>query len=541
MTTIGPGALPDPGSELSRLAAGFCDSSLTVADRDRLVALLGDPQARAAYRKIVWLHANLIRLWSQETSFMAWSPQPLAIDEESEPATGVVGGPWQWAWPTRWADLLVGPRARRTAGIVVGAVLTAAAVTTAILMVAKPFESARPPVIMRPPRVAGAIAEVVAVESPTWKPDSRVWTIWDGLLPGAILELQSGRIELVFDGDTRVVLEGPAQFVVDGPSAVSLRRGKAAVTVRKAIAAGGRSGFTLDTPTATVTDIGTSFGVAVDQAGETSVTVFDGLVDLLPRTDGAVPLRLAAGEAGAVSKRQAAQKTVPSERRFVRSLDRPAPHLQAVLASYGWDEANATTIYRDSFNGSGPLGGSRPADRGGLGDTPWVAPLDGWQLDAARDRVVVTSHGSALLPIAVEPGRLYLISAAIHATAGGLGWGAVGFTNQSRPDPYLPHGPWMLQRHDAVKHPNEIHVGPDEARPVGRGDRLIGEHTRSMLLDTKSATWRVVFFADGKAVGESRVDPVQAGITHVCLAAFPNTQVSFRHFSVSSSSHPSLR
>ena len=37
MTAAGATALPDPGSELSRLTAGFLDGSLTLADRDRLV------------------------------------------------------------------------------------------------------------------------------------------------------------------------------------------------------------------------------------------------------------------------------------------------------------------------------------------------------------------------------------------------------------------------------------------------------------------------------------------------------------------------
>jgi hypothetical protein len=538
MTPTPSASLPDPGSELSRLTTAFLAGSLSLVDRDRLVALLRDPEARAAYRKIVWLHANLMRLWSREMDFAALSPQAAATSGDAA-ATAAASGGRRWSeWSAEWLS-------RRLSGRV-AAIIGAVALATAVIMIVViagvgPLAPSKPPTLARPPRAAGAIAEVAAVELPAWMPDANRWLLWDGLLPGAVLELQSGRIELAFDGGTQLVLEGPASFVVDGPKVVSLRRGKATVTVRGAGAADGRSRFTVQTPSATVTDIGTSFGVLVDKAGETSVTVFDGLVDLLPRGDGALPVRLVAGESGVASKKEPARKGEPREKRFVRSLERPSPDMQAVLAAYGWDESRATTIYRDSFSGSGPLAGSRPADRGGFGDAAWVAPKEGWQLDATRGAAVVTSYGSALLPVTIESGRLYLVSATIHATAGSMGFGGVGFTNQSRPEPYLPHGPWMLQRHDAVKHRNESHVGPGETRPVGRGDRLVGEHVRSMLLDTTGPTWRAVFLADGEVVGESLIDSKQAGITHVCLAAFPNTQVSFRQFSISSSSHLSGR
>lgn len=540
MTAAGVAALPDPGAELSRLTAGFLDGSLTLADRDRLVALLREPQARAAYRRMVWLHANLLRLWSQEMGF-DWAPQPAKRAEDDGLAADRALGPWHRGRLPLWLAERVTTWALRAAafGGMVAVVLAVAAVV--FLSASSLLVPRSQPAIGRPPRVAGAIGEIAATESPAWAPGGTAWSLWDGLLPGAVLELQSGRIELSFDGGAQVVLEGPAGFVVDGARAVALRRGKATVTVRDSGSPVGQPRFTVQTPSAALTDIGTSFGVVVDAAGETYVTVFEGLVDLLPRIDGAVPMRLAVGEAGETSTRQSARKAAVRERGFVQSLARPSAELQATLAKYGWDESRATPIYRDSFSGSGPLAGSRPVDRGGVGDVAWTAPESGWQIDAGRGAVVVTTHGSAILPFSAKSGRLYLISAAIHTTEGGIGWGAVGFTNQSRSEPYVPHGPWMLQRHDAVKHRNQVHVGPGEARPVGRGDRLIEEHIRSLLLDTTGSTWRVVFFVNGDVVGESRLDPSTAGITHVCLAAFPNTQVSFRHLSFSSSSRSPVR
>ena len=539
MTTSSPAALsnpdpdpePDPGSALSRLTAAFLEGSLSIVDRDQLVALLREPEARAAYRKIVWLHANLMRLWSREIDFESLSSQP---ESTSGNAVAAAAGGAGWSeWSAQWFSRRLTGRVAAVAGGLAIALVVATIVSVAGVGLLAP---SKPPTLVRPPRAAGAIAEVVAVELPEWMPDANRWSLWDGLLPGAVLDLESGRIELAFDGGTKLLLEGPASFVVDGPTAVSLRRGKATVTVRGGGAADGRSRFTVQTPSATLTDIGTSFGVVVDQAGETSVTVFDGLVDLLPRGDGALPLRLAAGESGVASKKEPARKGEPREKRFVRSLERPSPDMQAVLAAYGWDESRATTIYRDSFSGSGPLDGSRPADRGGFGDAAWVTPKEGWQLDAVgRAAVIATAAGSAVLPFRPEPGRLYVVSARIHATEGGAGFGAIGFTDEPRPEFYIPNGPWALQRNLPSIQPNECFAGPAKSGRVGRSEENVGSHTRTILLDTKGSRWRVVFFIDGQLIGEHRYAK-QLTISHVCLSVFPFTRVEFSHFIISSAS-----
>jgi hypothetical protein len=529
MTPATANAIPDPGSELARLAGACFDGSITLADRDRLAELLRDPGARAAYRRMVWLHANLMRLWSREMDFAGLAPQPVAEDDAAAVAAAAGWERWH-AWSAEW---FFGRLKGRAAAIVGGVALALAVAAVVLVAGVGLLGSPRPPTLVRPPRAAGTIAAVAAVELPAWMPEAKRWSLWDGLLPGAVLELESGRIELAFDGGTQLVLEGPASFVVDGPKAVSLRRGKATVTVRGGGAADGRARFTVQTPSATVTDIGTSFGVVVDTAGETSVSVFDGLVDLLPRIDGALPLRLAAGESGAAAKRQPAKKAEPRERRFVRSLDRPRPDLQVALAAYGWNESRARPIYRDSFDGPGPLAGSKPSARGGIGDVAWVAPAEGWEVMGARGAVLATNHGAAVLPFEPQPGHLYLVSAVIETSDGGIGWGAVGFTNSDLPTAYVPHGPWMLQRHDADKQPNQCFAGPGETHSVGRGDRLSGEQTRTLLLDTTGPTWRAVFFAAGRAIGECQFDPAGA-ITHVGLFTFPNTRVVFHSFLVSS-------
>lgn len=522
-----PLALPGPDSELSRLTAAQFDGSLTATDRDRLAILLRDPTVRASYRKIVWLHANLMRIWCQDTGGLPWMPQP-ASDETAAAPVPVAPRP---TITIHWDTLR--RQAFRAAMILVAVAAGSALLGIVVMAVLASINPPTPSVQPRPPRVAGSIAEIAAVESPVWEPGSEPFGLWASLMPAAKLALKSGRVELAYDDGATVVLEGPASFTVAAPASATLDRGKATITVAGPAPGDGSPRFTLQTPSATVTDLGTSFGVLVSDAGETSVSVFDGLVDLLPRLENSVPLRLSAGEAAAAAARQPARKVnPPPQQQFVRSLPKAPPDLVESLTKYGWSEARATVLVRDSFLGSGPLAGSSPAARGGVGDAAWQAPRDGWQLDAAAAAVVATSHGTALLPFVPEPGHIYRISATIHATAGGIGWGGVGFTSAASVANYIPSGPWLLQRHRTEAQPNRAYAGPGETNAVGRGDTLTGEQTRTILLDTSRPQWRAVFFVGGVQLGEATINPQSAAIRHVCLAAFPNSRVEFREFLV---------
>lgn len=523
-----PMAFPGPDSELSRLTAAQFEGSLTATDRDRLAALLRDPAVRASYRKIVWLHANLMRIWCLDVGGMPWMPQPASDDTAGLPTAAPahhrprITIHWDRLRETasRAAMLLI--------AMAVGASLLGIGIMAVIASFGAPVATGSP----RPPRAAGSIAEIAAVESPVWATGSKPLGIWASLMPGTPLALQSGRVEIAYDGGATVVLEGPAAFTVAAISSAVLDRGIATITLAGDGPGDGRPRFTLQTPSATVTDLGTSFGVLVSDSGETSVSVLDGLVDLLPRFEGAMPLRLAAGEAAATAARQPARKATPPEHRFVRSLPKMPPDLLTALAEHGWNEARATVLIRDAFTGVGPLAGSQPAARGGVGKDAWQAPGDGWSVDSATGALVATAHGMAVLPFVPQPGHRYRISATIQATSGGIGWGGIGFTNGAGVATYIPNGPWLLQRHRTDKQANQAYAGPGETNTVGRGDTLTGEQTRTILLDTTGPQWRAVFFVDGICLGEAGINPQSAAISHVCLAAFPNSRIEFRHFLV---------
>ena len=90
---------------------------------------------------------------------------------------------------------------------------------------------------------------------------------------GEPLTLESGCVELTFGGGAKVIVEAPGQLTFESASAMSLSSGKMSARV-----SGG--GFVVRTPTATITDLGTEFGVEMRPDGATEVSVFKGRVQV---------------------------------------------------------------------------------------------------------------------------------------------------------------------------------------------------------------------------------------------------------------------
>ncbi len=112
---------------------------------------------------------------------------------------------------------------------------------------------------------------------------------------GRELKLDSGLVEITYYNGAKVVLEGPVEFTVEKVNACRLELGKLAAEVPKPAV-----GFVVQTPTAKIVDLGTEFGVEVEQSGSAEVHIFRGevLAQLTDR-DGAVlrSIRLTEGKA----------------------------------------------------------------------------------------------------------------------------------------------------------------------------------------------------------------------------------------------------
>src|SRR5690606_15069980 len=101
-----------------------------------------------------------------------------------------------------------------------------------------------------------------------WSEGAKVFRSGNWLAANEEIALESGTIEIRYDSGARVVVDGPAKFALETSSRGRLERGALlAVVPRRAI------GFTVVTPTVRIVDLGTRFGVTVDERGEVEVHV----------------------------------------------------------------------------------------------------------------------------------------------------------------------------------------------------------------------------------------------------------------------------
>ncbi len=113
------------------------------------------------------------------------------------------------------------------------------------------------------------------------------WVVSEGaILPGMDLPqgreivLAKGVAKIEFYSGATVLLQGPATYRLERSNASFLQAGALAANVPQAA-----SGFAVETPSATIVDLGTEFAVAVDAAGVTETHVFVGHVELTTRSE----------------------------------------------------------------------------------------------------------------------------------------------------------------------------------------------------------------------------------------------------------------
>jgi len=117
----------------------------------------------------------------------------------------------------------------------------------------------------------------------TYVSDSAVWRNPNGSLAlasrvsaGQSLTLVRGQVELTYTSGAKLLLTGPSEFLVESAGG-KLGLGELVASVPKA-----GHGFTIETPHGKVVDLGTEFGVVVDDFGVSQVSVFEGKVETLP-------------------------------------------------------------------------------------------------------------------------------------------------------------------------------------------------------------------------------------------------------------------
>jgi len=193
------------------------------------------------------------------------------------------------------------------------------------------------------------------------------------------LNLLEGMAKLRFDCGAEVILRGPAKLRIDSGMRCFLGSGELSAIVPEVA-----HGFTVDTPLGRVVDLGTAFGVNVEE--DIEVQVFEGELELHPenhgsqQADGQQESSGPVGEtigllAGAIRK-----MSFDKENSIVRVLEMASPiHHFARTLPLPQENSSDRGIHAlavDSFGQGGP--GTRLLGRnGGFGwDGPWINTPD---------------------------------------------------------------------------------------------------------------------------------------------------------------------
>lgn len=112
----------------------------------------------------------------------------------------------------------------------------------------------------------------------------------DGWLANGLMELEKGRAMIAFNSGASAIVEGPAVLSIESGNRVFLKSGRITANVPPLA-----SGFTVNTPRLNAVDIGTRFGVSVDEGGNSELHVMEGEVEASRTSGNAVPVLVREG------------------------------------------------------------------------------------------------------------------------------------------------------------------------------------------------------------------------------------------------------
>lgn len=134
-----------------------------------------------------------------------------------------------------------------------------------------------------PPSLPASVATLTSSDDARWDTPGGAYapSTGDTLVAGQRLTLTAGFAEITTNRGAIAFIQAPASIeFTDSPNGLRLHEGKLLGICETESS----KGFLVQTPSIDVTDLGTRFGVSVDQAGEALVEVFDGLVLAKPNT-----------------------------------------------------------------------------------------------------------------------------------------------------------------------------------------------------------------------------------------------------------------
>jgi hypothetical protein len=124
------------------------------------------------------------------------------------------------------------------------------------------------------------VGQITGMKACQWAEGATRAGFYDRVRIGQKFHLETGLLELTYDTGFKAILQGPVKYEVTSANGgfLSLGRLTGQATTERA------RGFAVDTPTASVTDLGTEFGAEVAPDGRMETVVFSGEVKLVATT-----------------------------------------------------------------------------------------------------------------------------------------------------------------------------------------------------------------------------------------------------------------
>ena len=136
--------------------------------------------------------------------------------------------------------------------------------------------------LMRP----GAPVPLATVSRIASQDSASTYRVGEHFGPGDRLHFRAGLVELELQGRGTMIVEGPAELEFTGPLGATIKIGRVLLHVNER-----GHGYRLESPRGSIVDLGTTFGVSVDEAtGEVETHVITGEVKTLPDGGGEVIL-----------------------------------------------------------------------------------------------------------------------------------------------------------------------------------------------------------------------------------------------------------
>lgn len=287
-------------SELFSLLGELADEQLSDAGQEKLLEILRDSaDARTCYLEYMELHARL--QWKHNSEDREDTLDRPVVSSSASVQPNLAG-----AWALSYM----------VATVVLAAMLLGAW-GYKISHVGYPSDG----VVNNPRREThrspAFVGQITGMKDCRWG-EGEPGTIVGASVPlGREYSLTSGLMQITYANGVKVILEGPCTFTADSPAGGYLGWGKLTARVEKrggrrdGVAASAASAkpqaanppspvpspqppaplFSVTTPTAVITDLGTEFGVEVDADGNTTSCVFRGSVKVEAGTEKSVVLR----------------------------------------------------------------------------------------------------------------------------------------------------------------------------------------------------------------------------------------------------------